>query len=230
MAPRLALAMTTARRAERYAHESLESMRAAGFDQELHVFAEPDSHDLSVHAGTVIHNNSEQLGCYRNWRASLEWMLANVPADWYMLVQDDVVYRRDTASLMLTTIADKQFAKVGFLSPYASAGMVSGVIKNKKGWQHAVHGAGRGFWGALTFCMPRSSAVALVANERFRSHNHHRKLDNLVGNVFADLRRSRLIHLPSFCDHIGKVSTLGRHKVKGIAYGRKGYQYKQVDG
>lgn len=230
MAKTLAVGMTTAKRRERYAFTSLESFREAGFPQQLHVFAEPGSHDLSDETDITFHQHKEQKRCFQNWRYSLTWLTENVEADWYMIIQDDVVYRDDTWELLNKAIncGDYTARDVGFLSPYASAGLVSKNMKGQKGWRPAggAHARGKGFWGALTFCMPAASAHKLLALPRFRNHTHHRKVDVIVGNCFRDLKLARLICLPSLCDHIGRVSTLGRHRIRGISHGRRGFRFR----
>jgi hypothetical protein len=144
-----------------------------------------------------------------------------------MIVQDDVIYRDDTSHQLHKGINAPKLQEVGFLSPYASAAMVHPSHKPKKGWWPAFHGKGKGFWGALTLCMPRKSAIKLLNNQRFKSHTHHRKVDVIVGNCFRDMHLDRRICLPSLCNHIGRVSTLGRHKIKGISHGRRGFRFRE---
>ena len=228
MSKTLAVGMTSAARKEQYSAVSLASFRDAGFDQTMHVFAEPGAADLStLDTDVETYWNNTQLGCFPNWKHSLTWLVKNVSADWYMIVQDDVIYRNDTWAQLEKGINCPKYQDVGFLSPYASAGMVSSGMRAKKGWWPAAHGPGKGFWGALTFCMPRQSAKLLLSNKRFRNHSHYRKVDVIVGNCFRDMNRDRMICLPSLCDHIGRVSTLGRHKIKGIAHGRRGYRFRE---
>jgi len=226
MSELLAVGMTTAPRRQQYPLESLQSFRDAGFEHTLHVFAEPESHNLGKFVDVEVHWNEDRLGCYRNWKHALTWLVANVPAKWYLLVQDDVVYRDDTWHQLEKGLTNPELQNVGFLSPYASAAMVSKASRHRKGWQPAAHGPRRGFWGALTFCMPAKSAKRLLNNERFQTHQHHRKVDVLVGNCFRDMGLDRRVCVPSLCDHIGKVSTLGRHKIRGISHGRRGFRFR----
>lgn len=229
MSKTLAVGMTTAQRKERYVFESISSFRSAGFPHELQVYAEPKSHDLTDLPGVVVHWNETRLNCFANWRHALTQLTSNISADWYMVVQDDVKYRDDAWHQLEKAINSPKYQNVGFLSPYTSAAMVSSKFKNRKGWHPAAHGRKKGFWGALTFCMPAKSARMLLNNKRFIDHgkNNHRKVDVIVGNCFRDMNLPRLVCLPSLCDHIGKVSTLGRHKIKGISHGRRGFRFRE---
>jgi len=223
--PNLAIGMTTAHRTQLYAFESLASLRRAGFSETLHIFAEPNAPDLSGHADVRVHQNTTRLNCYGNWRHALEHLYEHVPADLYLIVQDDVIYRNDAAKQLTAAVSELDLRKVGFLSLYCSVAMAS--PDKRMGWQDAKF-YNNAFWGALTLGIPRESAGRLLENGRFRGHDHHRKVDVLVGNCFRDMGLARKVHVPSLANHIGRISTLGRHKVRGISWGRVGYQFKET--
>ncbi len=240
---KLAVGMTCAPRrfgdAAQYTQKALLSLRRAGFNEHLHLFCEPgkiivpnskkfnfgvvQTHDRGHPMGTV-------LGCFRNWRTGLDWMLANVPAAGYLMLQDDCIWREDGHTQLMVAMADPELfgPHIGFISPYTSKAMVrhAGRPEEAKGWTTACF-YNKAFWGALAICMPASSARALSENGRYTGHTHSRKLDVVLGNVFRDMSKSMLVHVPSLCDHIGSYSTLGRHRIKGNQWGRSGYNYRE---
>ncbi len=224
MTQTLALAMTSCPRPEPYVTSALVSLRDAGFHEPLHVFNEPDSHDVAAFPNVVTHDNPTQLGCFPNWKNALTWMVENAAWDWVLMLQDDVVWRNDSARQMHQAINAPALQQVGFISPYTSKAMIP-KVPNPSGWVDAKF-HNKAFWGALAICMPRSSAQSLLAFQRFRDHKHHRKLDVIVGNCFRDMDQAIKVHVPSLADHIGHISTLGRHKIKGNAWGRKGAGFR----
>lgn len=239
---KLAIGMTCAPRkagdASQYTHKSILSLRAAGFTDPLHLFCEPgrilvpnskkfkfDVIQTSERGAEV----NETLGCYRNWRTGLDWLLANVDAEAYLMLQDDVVWRSDGAAQIAAAQQDPEVMgpHIGFISAYTSRAMVKDAGKDTepKGWT-SVSFYNNAFWGALAICMPAASARLLTEHSRYTGHDKPVRLDVLIGNVFRDMNMTILVHVPSLCDHIGAYSTLGRHKFKGIAWGRKGYCWR----
>jgi hypothetical protein len=240
----IAVGVTTCPRPDPYIYRSLNSFRGAGFSEKLHIFCEPESPDLSDVENHVRLDSEPKLGAFPNWKRGLHYLLDNTDDPWIMMLQDDVTWTADAARTMYESINRVTHANdIGFLSPYASAGMVGSPYKVKRErshgrlppsrprpglipqWIDAKHGKGRGFWGALAICMPRRSAELLRETPRFRDHTHHRKIDVVLGNAFIVLGLARKIYVPSLCHHIGEISTLGRHRIKGIAWGRKGFGF-----
>ena len=236
-----AVGVTVGLRVERatshdYCKPTIEGVRKAGFTEDLHLFLEPgaERHVPSV-PGLVLHDNPTQLGCFQNFARSLWWLVERIPtADWYFMMQDDCLWKPDSYALMRTTCADPQYADVGFLSPYTSKAMIPfGTDRRGKplastaplGWiQHKFHN--KAFWGAVCMVFPRQAARDLLAFPRFREHTHTRKLDVVLGNCTRDMGKAGLVHVPSLCDHIGNFSTLGRHKIKGNRWARRGWGFK----
>ncbi len=218
----LAIAMTTCPRKEAYAFRAVASLRAAGFTETLHVFAEPDSPELTQFANLTIHPAETKLGCFQNWRRAATWLYENLAEDWLMVLQDDVIWCHDACTQLGRAIHQPGLQAVGMLSPYTSKAMVPTGAKT--GWLNAKF-HNRAFWGALAVCMPRASLGSLLALDRFRNHPHHRKVDVVIGNCFRDLGLAIKVHVPSLADHIGKISTLGRHKFLHNQWGRNGFRF-----
>jgi len=241
MGKSLAIGMTVGRRVNKgtvydYCEQAAFSVRQAGFAETLHTFTEPEAEQHMPRPkmwGAEIHKNEENLGCFKNFRHSLKWLLDNTKADWFLMLQDDCIWRQDGSARIHEAINDKRYQNAGFLSPYTSKAMVNLQKREPKQW--ATKNAwlpcrfhNNAFWGAVAMLFPRKSALAMeTQSKRYRNHKHHRKLDVLVGNAMrAELGLDIYVHAPSLCDHIGSWSTLGRHRFKGNKWGRRGFLFR----
>ena len=225
------------RKTYQYCTQAVANLRGVGFIEPLHLFVEPDAtgHVPNEQTYDVYpHRNKKNRGCFRNFAHGLTWLTRFAPADWYFMIQDDCLWRDDAYKLMQQTCNDPQYADVGFLSPYTSKSMVPfGKVKGKAkkglaptGWvQHKFHN--KAFWGAVCMVFPRQTAMELLAFPRFVKHRHHRKLDVVLGNCMRDMEKRGLVHVPSICEHIGQFSTLGRHRIRGNKWGRKGFGFTE---
>jgi len=215
-----------------YVRESLSSLRAAGFAQTVHAFCEPQAAvalpetDTNVH----VHEHDAVKGCFPNFRYALNYFVNNSDEDWIMLLQDDCIWHPAAAAALHRGFAELPDA--GFLSPYTSRAMVEGghaghgdlSIDLPAGWlPHRFHN--KAFWGALAMAFPRQSAKDLVNFPRFIQHDHHRKVDVVVGNCTRDMGKTGYVHVPSICEHIGKHSTIGRDRFPGNRWGRQGLRF-----
>lgn len=226
----LAIAITTAPRRQPTLKRTLLSLREAGFNEEVHVFAEPGTIDrldferLDDSRQSVLHQNAFTRGCFDNWKWALEWLLIGTESPWLMILQDDVIWQPDAAEILRAKMMDRQDLKTGFLSPYTSRVVVEESFTD--GW-NASH-AGWGFWGALAFCMPRIGAKELLKHPRFAWHAGTRQVDAVVAASMLELERPIFIHLPSLADHIGTTSTIGRGDGcdEDPTSGRRGYRFK----
>jgi hypothetical protein len=247
----LAIGMTVGRRSEAaeatgYTATAIRSLRTAGFTQPLHVFCEPGAVPQLPPAdqcNLVVHANAVQQGCFRNFRQGSSYLLSHTDADWIMMLQDDGIWRTDGWTHMQAALAAPPHQAVGYLSPYTSPAMVvrqppvrrpkpkagkAAKVAPVMSWR-SCHFHNKSFWGAVAMCFPRQSLIQLHAAPRFANHTHTRKLDVVVGNAIRrDLGLEILVAVPSLVDHIGKWSTLGRHKLRGIQWGRHGYAFKNA--
>jgi hypothetical protein len=244
----LVIGMTVGRRSEAaeatgYTAAAIQSLRAAGFTQPLHVFCEPGAAAQLPPTGqhnTVVHMNAVQHGCFRNFRQGSRYLLEQTDAAWIMMLQDDGIWRADGWAHMQAAMLAPAHQAVGYLSPYTSPAMVvrrpparrpkskAAPAAPAMAWR-SCHFYNKSFWGAVAMCFPRQGLEKLHASPRFVNHTHTRKLDVVVGNAIRrDLGLEILVAVPSLVDHIGKWSTLGRHKLRGIQWGRRGYAFKQA--
>jgi len=238
----LAIGMTVGLRKNKgntynYCERSIRSLREGGFKQTLYAFTEPGAQihipgHSSFKAEMIQHEKKK--GCFRNFRFGLKWLLDHTEADWLLMLQDDAVWRSDGWEVIRQTMEAGEHDHVGMLSPYTSKAMVFQGDKQKfakkkqEGWRKC-HFHNKAFWGAVAMLFPRESARKLEEeSQRYRNHKHHRKLDVIVGNALRkELQLEILVRVPSLVEHIGAWSTLGRHKLRGNQWGRKGYHFKK---
>lgn len=241
---KLAIGMTVGARRERkqvyeYCRQAVSSLRRVGFTEALHCFVEPDAvgHVPDHRRWNIVsHVNSQVLGCFQNFKHGLDWLLQQTDADWLLMLQDDCVWRADGASLIHAAIERPELQTAGFLSAYTSKAMVNEALRAPESrWAAENLWApcrfhNRAFWGAVSMLFPRQSATLMnTQSQRYLTHRHHRKLDVVVGNVMrAELNLPIYVHVPSLCDHIGSFSTLGRHRLKGNRWGRRGFLFRET--
>lgn len=225
----LAMAITTAGREGSPLVRSMESIRGAGFQGPLHVFAEPSSIDnediMAAEPEAVIHRHVKQLGCFPNWKHTATWMYENTDADWVLIMQDDITWCSAAAKVLQHAMETIPRSHVGFLSPYTSPAMVPDrAMTMHNVW---VHAKVRNFWGAVALCFPRDSLKYLLTCPIFKNHKHHRMVDVVIGDAFYSRKDKRkpMIHVPSLGTHIGEVSTIGRDKNPLSQWGRCGFHF-----
>lgn len=240
---KLAVAVTVGQRVNGdtvydYFEKSVFSFRQAGFSEELHAFVEPgaEQHVPNRRRWKInVHQNDTRLNCFPNFKHGLRWLVDNTDADWLFMLQDDANFRQDCAARVHEAINRDDLQQVGMLSPYTSKAMIppgdmprAGVKRVADKWVTCKF-HNKAFWGAVAMLFPRASAVAMMEDQRSRfvTHNHHRKLDVVVGNSLRrDIGLDIMVHVPSLVDHMGSWSTLGRHRLKGNQWGRRGFMFR----
>jgi hypothetical protein len=218
----LAVAMTTAPRRAPTLPRALSSLRRAGFDEVVHVFAEPGTWGQvprPSEESTVVHDHSATLGCFDNWRFALTCLLSRTTAPWLLVVQDDAVWAPGSASALRAETVARQDLRTGFLSSYVTAsdvppGSIDGWNECRSGWN---------LCGALALCVPRDAAGELLRHHRFVRHPKREQVDAVVAESMLDLGRPSYVHVPSLVDHVGETSTLGHDdvspKLRGYRFG-----------
>lgn len=219
----LAIAITTAPRKAPTLERAYKSLRAAAFDEEVFVVAEPRT---DIPAAVVsdrrvrVTVNATQLGCFGNWKHACNTLLTKTKADWLLILQDDAIWQRGSASVLRQQMKDRSGTRTGFISPYLSAhdlkkSFTSGWNETHSGWD---------WCGALAFCMARQAAEDLLKVECFVKHPGPKQVDAIVGRAFKELKRPSFAHLPSLVDHIGVTSTVGNG---GRSPGRMGHGFRE---
>lgn len=198
----------TAPRATPTIDRSITSFRAAGFKQEVSIFAEPGS-ELPVCDGCVVVQNEVRRGNFKNWVNALR-TLALTGSQWLMVCEDDIVWAHDAAATLehdLNTWVWKS-SKAGALSLFFPIRM-SKVLENKygaplvQGWYGM--NLGRSTWGAQCLVFHMSWAVALLNDSALREFVDNPRWDKNVDALIADvlIRRGREImyRVPCLVDH-----------------------------
>jgi hypothetical protein len=210
--------------------DTVRSFRHAGFPGPLTIFAEPDT-QISFHNEVAYHFHPYPHGAFQNWKALALHLLQTTSTPWLMLMQDDVQWRPRAAQVLHSAIAKFDPLRVGCLSPYTSAAMVPEFAKRQSDvyqWVEAQF-SNKAFIGAQALCFPRATLTRLVSHPDFLAHTHHRKIDVLIGNLLR--RRLQLpirVHVPSLAEHSGwNCSTLGRDRIAGIQWSRKGFRFAE---
>jgi hypothetical protein len=214
--------MTTAPRREPTLVRAINSLRAAGFHEEIHVFAEPEAlgeleRSALAAARAIAHDNTSKRGCFGNWKSALEWLIVHTSTPWVMILQDDAIWSLGSSEMLLVQMRKRQDPRTGIISPYTSPAVVKKDFVD--GWNECR--AGWDFWGALAFCMKRVAAEELLRHPRFMKHAQPLQVDAVVAASMLDLGRPSFVHVPSLVDHIGNTSTIGRS-----GGGRRGYRFE----
>jgi hypothetical protein len=225
----IAMAITTAGREGSTIVNALSNIRKVGFRGPVHVFAEPNSVRNTVMRAedpkTVIHRHNVVRGCFGNWKYAAQWMFENTDEDWVLIMQDDVVWCRKAAGILQHAVEHANLTHCGYLSPYTSPAMVPDRAASFHGtWIHARR---RNFWGAVATCYPRNCLEYLLKCPIFLNHRGSREVDRVIGDVFFNCEDGRwpIIHIPSLATHVGKVSTIGRHKNPRSQWARCGFRF-----
>jgi hypothetical protein len=220
----LAIAMTTTHRQPSTIDRALMTLRSAGFDETVHVFAEPETELAGLSTDRVrVHVNKRRRGCFGNWKKSLKWLVKHTSASWLLVLQDDAIWLPGSAVRLRSQMDVCRDRRTGLLSPYASCMVVKeGYMEgaNTDGWKECR--AGWDFWGALAFCLKRDAAKELLQHCRFAKHAGMQQVDAVVAASMLELDRPSFVHLPSLVDHIGVTSTIGNGDSE---WGRRGYRF-----
>lgn len=233
MHDQVAVGITTAQRPEPYLSRTLASLRQTGYQELIRVRAEPGV-DITDNA-VAITRNSEQQGCFRNWRCLAWQLLQETTQPWLLMLQDDVVFVPGMWDKLSPMLASKtQDSRVGFVSLYTNRSMRPREIY--QGWGLANYHAARGYWGALACCWRRESLQRTldIGCIQRPEHSHpagieptaYRKVDVLIGRACLELSLQIHTPYPSLTDHIGEHSTIGRDLIPGIQAGRRGIGFQ----
>ena len=212
--------MTTAPRRVPTFLLALSSLREAGFNGRVDVFAEPGTWDQAPRSKdtlTVTHDHAVTLGGFGNWRHAITSLLASDDSPWLLVVQDDAIWAPGSANKLHAEATARRDLRTGFLSPYVTSkdvpsGSVEGWNECRSGWY---------LWGALALCIPRDAARELLQHPRFVEHGGSQQVDAVVAASMLDLGRPSYVHVPSLVDHVGETSTLGHDDIASTLRGHR---------
>lgn len=204
------LGMITAPRATPVVEESVRQLRLGGFEQSLHLFAEPES-PWQAAKGVSVHRHPARLGSWGNFRFAAEYLLEQSQVPFLLLCEDDILLSHDAALGLQHAVETLPTENLGYLSLYTPW---HNVIRQRlqKGWQALPVGGNT--WGALAYCFSRDS-LRLVLDECPPADPQRTvDADIVISSLFAARGRACYFHLPSLCAHAGRqISTLGHNNL-----------------
>lgn len=202
------MAMIATARPELPLERAIDNLRHGGFDETLHVFAEPGL-SQPRRAPVRWHPNRSRLGVVANWVLALRWLVNETTAPHLLLVEDDGDYCRGARDLLADEIA--RTPDYGLVSLYLAARFAHRHA-GAAGWRS--HGYDERTFGCVAVCFRRGGGVEeFLASpelaERLTVAPETASHDELLFRYFRERGLSCRTHRPSLADHIGFASTLG---------------------
>ena len=187
---------------------AIDNLRHGGFDQTLHVFAEPGL-TPPRRAAVCWHPNPGRLGVVANWSRALRWLVHETTAPNLLLVEDDGDYCRGARDLLAAEIA--RTPDYGLMSLYLAARFAHRHA-GATGWRS--HAYDERTFGCVAVCFRRGGGVEdFLASpelaERLTVAPERASHDELLFRYFRQRGHPCRTHRPSLADHIGFASTLG---------------------
>ena len=204
----IGLVITTAPRARPTLRPSMESMRAAGFEQLVLVVS-----DGVLEAGlpgpVQLEVNDPPRGGLRNWLHALRRAVAVFPDPWIGVLEDDVLWAAGAAAALRSELnVRRPMPDLGYLSLYLSR-KVSRPIERSAGrrlapgWHESK--LGQACWGSQGYVFPRGLAVQLAQSLEFErvvlGHVKNRNRDGIVSGFLARKGLRLLYRVPSLLSH-----------------------------
>lgn len=184
--------------------KTLESLRAAGFDNPI-VSVDGPATDAS-HTG--YHNQ----GPFRHWHRTLLDLYSRNPwSQFYAIFQDDLICVKNLKQyLSSVTLPEKAYFNLfTFMENEA-------IVLDQCGWVEAHrdrHGRQMGR-GAVALIFPHDAAEALLCSPHFITRRRdairgNRSLDGAVVEAMNAAGFTEYVHAPSLVQHTGEVSSIG---------------------
>ena len=166
----VSVAITTAPRQRETLTESLASLRAAGFTQQIRIFA--DKVSPVGDSGSLVLRNEPPLDGIKNWCHAARTLLRETDADWLMLLEDDVTWAPGAAVALEADLRQLDPDKTGYLSLYLCRHVSKEIQREQrtpklKPGMYAT-GMGPRCWGSQAYVLPRKSVERLLADHHFQ--------------------------------------------------------------
>lgn len=190
-------AIRTSHRVQPTLPETIDAMLAAGF-QHPFIFAEPNAPEI-----TDAVRWAEQKKPFRSFVAMCEWLLRNTQAYWFLLCEDDVVFRDGAADLIRTYPMHPGQS----LSLYVSS-LQQGRVGDDPGFK-AISGD---LHGSLAYLVHREAIEKILASTTFREWSGPARVDRAFSQAAEECGIDLVTHNPSLCQHIGETSTLNPNR------------------
>lgn len=187
--------------------QTLKSLKAAGFPNPV-IFADDFSPEVS---GVDVVRRQKRLGAWPNfWLGLTELVCRNPNAEFYMIVQDDVVFYRDTRCLVEAMLPP---GSAGIFSLFTPAG-----YNGRFGWNQVT--AGMRMAGGQAIAFRRKQVLEFLGSEwisHFRTgtisvpgfkKDGLSHIDGAVGEWCRLVRKPANFFTPSLSQHIGDASLM----------------------
>lgn len=178
---------------------TISSLRESGFNQKIHISAEPGA-IIGQHDNIEVFQNEKLLGNRLQWETTLRRRLDETEEPWLMFVEDDIECDLNTAE-KITDFCAKIEQPIGFVSGYTpKAYAVTWPWLNKyNGWARLNRGWNT--WGFQCIIMQRESVELLLTAEKMRSGTAIP--DAVLGEFFEQKKLACYYAIPSLIEHIG---------------------------
>jgi hypothetical protein len=202
------LAMLTAPRPVATITESIASLRAAGFDERLHVFSDDCSN--VVMDGNVTTSYRARMHELPNWYSALKSITA-LDADMYLMLEDDTTWQPGARSTLERWMANLRWCRADFgaLSLHCMRHVSRSLERQASNVSEGQLPAGTyraelgaDVWGSQALLFTRASAQALLDLPAFMQASCMReRVDAAVGRGLQLLQLDLLYLLPCLVRH-----------------------------
>ena len=201
------VAIITAPRNSSTLNKSVRSLRYAGFNDVITIYAEPGQYEPTV--GTNLLKNKKKLGCFGNYHNALSnTVLTDKP--YVLILSDDFIYTRLTYK-KITNDAQK-FGQFGYMALFTPKGMTHPPCNlRKKRWSAINMGWKTSFGGQ--YLIRTEVARKILEHDFYKQHlenyTQNQQIDHCIPEVCYQMELDQWYHNPSLCQHIGLESTIG---------------------
>lgn len=206
---KLAIGMISAPRKIPLAGRTIASLRRAGFDEPISIYAEPGTEIDSDDQQIEVFHNARRLGNLHNWFAASQ-KVRNKSGDYLLICEDDFTVCRSAKRRLLKLLRDKgQDKDFGCAALYTPKRNIDETSVSKNGW-HPLFPGPRG-WGAQALCFSRKSlSDYMCSSEAVFINEQTGYIDISLLACFKRLGLAAYYHVPSLAQHDGRVaSTIG---------------------
>lgn len=186
---------------------SLESLRAAGVDGHIYIFAEPGSVQFTGSNLTMVMHPA-RLGAFRNYDYALGYLLQHGKSSRICVLEDDYIYSPGVKHKMADI--DRTQETFGYFNLFTN-GYHPGIAAYmaKEGWNKVPFGFNEA-WG-VAYVFPRDLVPAIRAHEFYQEimEKRNRVIDGTISEVLKRMGLPMWYHNPSLVYSIGFSSTLG---------------------
>lgn len=214
----LTISIITTPREPQTLNVSVNSLKKAGYNGRIRIFAEPGQYLLNL--GSVdFHINSELQGAFKNFDYALKTMHMTSLYDYVMIASDDIIYHPDFLTLVNSVAEKKEKNKVYSFLTVRNMPNVKEVCKNH-GWNVCNNGFDT-FWGGL-FLFNKWQIEKITTHDFYGNHlkTHKQAIDACIAETCKQLGFTMYLHNPSPTYTIGKISTCNHLQIND-GYGWK---------